>query len=164
MTEAAVVAPAPSTSSSTPAANVAFLEALGSGLFYSVNYERFIDPWHLGLRLGVSYLTIPVSKYGASDNLSIFSMPLIGSYYLRFGQHRIQFGLGATVLYTSASTDSEGDSFGGERAGLGVAGAAVVGYRYVPADGGWSFGVGFTPLLRASKFLPWGGANVGYAF
>jgi hypothetical protein len=40
-----------------------------------------------------------------------------------------------------------------------------VGYRFVPRAGGVSFGVGFTPLVRAKKgFLPWGGVQVGYAF
>jgi hypothetical protein len=68
------------------------------------------------------------------------------------------------VFYTDVATDSQGVKFDAERSGLGLAASAVVGYRYMPRDGGVSFGVGFTPLVRASKLLPWGGANVGYSF
>jgi hypothetical protein len=76
----------------------------------------------------------------------------------------VQVGLGATLIYLGASTDSTGAKFGGERSGLGVAANGVVGYRYLPRDGGISFGAAFTPLVRTSKFLPWGGVNVGYVF
>jgi hypothetical protein len=74
-------------------------------------------------------------------------------------------GLGATVIYFAASSDSTGTKFEGTGTGLGIAATGIVGYRYLPRDGGLTFGAGFTPLLRASKgFLPWGGVNVGYAF
>ena len=68
------------------------------------------------------------------------------------------------ILYTKVATDSQGTTFDGERSGPGVAATAVVGYRFIPRDGGVTFGLGFTPLVRTSRFLPWGGANVGYAF
>ncbi|MDB4940660.1 MAG: hypothetical protein JWP97_194 [Labilithrix sp.] len=155
----ALVAPA-----ETVAANAVFFEALGSGLLYSVNYERFFDRWHLGLRGGASYFTYPVSSYGRSGNLTLVSFPLLASYYVTWGRHHLQLGLGATVLYTGASSDSEGVEFSTERSGLGVAATAMVGYRYWPRDGGFSFGVGFTPLVRTTSFLPWGGASVGYVF
>lgn len=148
--------------------NVVFAEALGTGLLYSVNYERLFDaPWirgHLGLRAGASYFTYSVSSYGRSGNLVLVSVPIVASYYYGWRAHHLQVGLGATVLYTGVATDSEGTKFENERSGAGVAAAGVIGYRFMPRDGGLTFGVGFTPLLRASKFLPWGGANVGYTF
>jgi hypothetical protein len=155
--------PSPSPSART-ASNVLFGEALGSGLLYSINYERLVDSYNLGLRGGVSYFSHAVSSYGASGNLKLLTMPFVVSYYLGTPQHKLQLGLGATVIYLAASTDSQGTSFGGERSGFGVAASAVVGYRYFPRDGGLSFGAGFTPLLRTSKFLPWGGADIGYVF
>jgi hypothetical protein len=157
--------PAPETpASERTAPNVVFAEALGSGLLYSVNYERLIESWHVGLRGGVSYFTYAVSSYGSSGNLTLLSFPIVASYYLGWRSHNIQLGLGATILYTDVATDSQGTKFDGERSGAGVAAAGVVGYRYMPRDGGVTFGVGFTPLVRTSRFLPWGGANVGYAF
>jgi hypothetical protein len=73
--------------------------------------------------------------------------------------------MGFTVLYTSASTDSTGVKYEGSGVGLGLAATGVIGYRYLPHDGGFTFGAGFTPLLRPSKgFLPWGGVTVGWQF
>lgn len=146
--------------------NHVFFEALGNGLLYSVDYERLIDAWHVGLRGGLSYFTYAVSEYGGSGNLTLITAPFVASYYLGLGasHHKVQLGLGATVLYFGASTDARGAEFAGERAGLGVAATGVVGYRYLPRDGGVSFGVGFTPLVRPGSVLAWGGANVGYVF
>ena len=167
--EAPVAPDAPVAAVETPstertASNLIFAEALGSGLLYSVNYERIIDRWNLGLRAGVSYFTYAVSSYGSSGNLTLVSVPIVASYYLGWRSHNLQLGLGATILYTDVATDSQGNKFDGERSGAGVAATAVVGYRFIPREGGLSFGVGFTPLVRTSRFLPWGGANVGYAF
>ncbi|MBX3192841.1 MAG: hypothetical protein KF819_38005 [Labilithrix sp.] len=155
-------APRPETKDERTASNVVFLEGFGSGLLYSVNYERIIEPF--GLRVGVSYFTYPVSSYGKSGNLSLFTVPMMVSWYTGWESHKVQLGLGATVIYLGAATDSEGTAFGGDRAGAGIAATAFVGYRYLPKDGGLTFGAGFTPLLRGSKALAWGGANVGYTF
>jgi hypothetical protein len=158
----APAAPPPTRERTSP--NVVFAEALGSGLLYSVNYERIIDAWNVGLRGGLSYFTYAVSSYGSSGNLTLVTFPVVASYYLGWRSHHLQLGLGGTVLYTDVATDSQGTKFDGERSGVGVAATGVVGYRFIPRDGGLSFGVGFTPLVRTSRFLPWGGANVGYAF
>jgi hypothetical protein len=166
---AAVAEPPAPTSTVVPpdqhtAPNSIFFEAFGSGLLYSLNYERFIEKYDVGLRAGASFFTYAVSSYGSSGNLTLVSFPLVASYYLGWAKHKIQLGLGATVLYLAASSDSRGQTFDSERSGLGLAASGVVGYRYLPRDSGFTFGVGFTPLIRASKFLPWGGINAGYAF
>lgn len=159
----ASVAPVPVVAPRT-ASNVIFAEALGNGLLYSVNYERIIDSWSIGLRAGASYFTYPVSSYGRSGNLTIVTFPLVASYYVGLPRHKLQLGLGATILYTGVSSDSTGTKFESERSGGGVSATGVIGYRYLPTDRGFSFGAGFTPLLRSSRFLPWGGANAGYIF
>lgn len=159
--------PPPPPASDTPqrtASNTVFAEALGNGLLYSVNYERIIDSWNIGLRIGASYFSYPVSSYGASGNLKLATFPMVASYYLGTPRHKLQVGLGATILYLGVSTDSAGTKYEGDRSGGGVAATGVVGYRYLPPDQGFTFGVGFTPLLRTSRFLPWGGANAGYIF
>jgi hypothetical protein len=159
----AAAAPAPAVATRT-ASNVIFAEALGNGLLYSINYERIIERWNIGLRIGGSYFTYAVSTYGKSGNLKLATFPLVASYYFGTPRHKVQLGLGATILYTGVSSDSTGTKFESERSGGAVSATAVVGYRYLPPDGGFSFGVGFTPLLRASAFLPWGGAHAGYIF
>ncbi len=161
--ESAAAAPAPVVAART-ASNVVYAEALGNGLLYSINYERLLESLHVGIRAGVSYFTYPVSSYGSSGNLTLATFPLVASYYFGTPRHKVQLGLGATILALGVSSDSTGTKFQGERSGGGVAATAVVGYRYLPPDRGFSFGVGFTPLLRSGRFLPWGGANAGYVF
>jgi hypothetical protein len=161
--EPAGVAAAPSATART-ASNVLFAEALGNGLLYSINYERIIDSWNIGLRVGASYFSYAVSSYGKSGNLKLATFPLVASYYFGTPQHKLQLGLGATVLYSGVSSDSTGTKFESERSGGAVSATAVVGYRYLPPTRGFSFGAGFTPLLRESRFLPWGGATAGYVF
>lgn len=150
------------------APNVVFAEALGSGLLYSVNYERRLPWFELGLRAGASFFTYAVSSYGGSGNLVLVSFPLQVTYdpsfSARYPAHRLHAALGATVLYLDAASDSRGTSFGGDGAGLGVAAAGALGYRFLPPDGGFTFAVAFTPLVRPTGFLPWGGASAGWAF
>ena len=168
MTEAApppaIVAPAPP-ERAWAASNAIYAEPLGNGLIYSMNYERFLRDWHVGLRAGASFFTYGISQAQGSGNLTILTFPLVASYYLGPRRHKLQLGLGATVLYVDVSSDSQGIKYEGSGTGLGVAATAVVGYRYIPPCRGLTFGVGFTPLVRPQKgILPWGGANVGYAF
>jgi hypothetical protein len=155
------VAPAPDAT----AKNAVFFEGLGSGLLFSVNYARYLPEWHLGLRAGVSFITYKVSRAAGSGNLVLGTLPLLASYYIGPPRHKLELGLGATIIYFSASSDATGTKFEGAGTGLGVAASGVIGYRYLPAVSGFTFGAGFTPLLRATKgFLPWGGASAGYAF
>jgi len=145
-------------------ANVVFAEALGNGLLYPINYERVFGDRSYGLRAGASYFTHSVSTYGGSGNLVLVSFPLVASYYVGWEQHKVQLGLGATILYLGASTDSQNVKFESDKAGLGVAATGVFGYRYMPRASGLVLGAAFTPLLRPGKLLPWGGVNVGYVF
>lgn len=148
-----------------PARNAIFAEVLGNGLLYSINYERMVPDWNIGLRAGASFIAYQVSDASGSGALRLISFPIVASYYWGTTAHKLQLGLGATILSFAASTDSTGTKFSGDVDGLGVAATAVVGYRYWPYEHGISFGIGFTPLLRTTKgLLPWGGADFGYAF
>jgi hypothetical protein len=143
--------------------NAVFVELLGSGLVYSINYERILATVPVGLRAGASFFTYKVSQAMGSGNLTLATFPLLASYYLGVACHKLELGLGATFLYSVASSDANGIQYGDS--GLGVAASGVVGYRYLPDVRGVTFGAGFTPLVRPGKpFLPWGGVNVGYAF
>jgi hypothetical protein len=148
-----------------PASNVVFFEPLGNGLLYSLDYERFLSPAPFGLRAGASFFTWQVSSSQGAGNLTLATFPFVASFYYGPAPHKLQLGLGATILYFGASTDSTGAKYEGSATGLGFAATGVVGYRYLPPDGGFTFGVGFTPLYRTQKgFLPWGGASAGWAF
>jgi hypothetical protein len=168
---AAEVAPAPPGTAARPepapgqAPNAVHLELLGSGLLYSLNYERMLPAYNIGLRAGFGFVTYKISNGYGAGNLTFASLPLVASWYWGSVHHKLQLGLGATVLYVDAASDSTGTKFEGAGTGLGLAATAVIGYRYTPAHDGVTFGAGFTPLARPAKgFLPWGGAYVGYAF
>ncbi len=164
-TSSAVVAAAPQASAGPD--NQVFLELLGNGLLYSLNYERFLTAWNqrFGVRGGASFITYKISSANGAGNLVLASVPIVASWYGGSSAHKLQLGLGASALYVSAATDATGQKFSGSEEGLGIAATAVVGYRYLPRDGGFTFGIGFTPLLRSGRgFLPWGGASGGVAF
>jgi hypothetical protein len=163
---AAPAAPAPPTAGDEEnARDAVYFEVLGNGILYSVNYERFLPRYNLGLRGGASFITYKVSSASGSGNLTFATWPLVVSYYWGLPRHKLQLGLGATILYFDASSDSTGTKIEGAGTGFGVAATAVIGYRYMPKNGGFTFGAGFTPLLRDPKgFLAWGGANAGFAF
>jgi hypothetical protein len=147
--------------------NQVFLELLGNGLLYSLNYERFFTAWsqRLGLRGGASFITYKISSANGAGNLVLATVPVVASWYWGPSSHKLQLGLGASALYVSAATDATGQRFSGSEEGLGIAATAVVGYRYLPREGGFTFGIGFTPLLRSGRgLLPWGGASGGFAF
>lgn len=174
LADVAIAQEAPSVASSSPmsappsfpiapASNAVFAELLGNGLLYSINYERFLWPIPIGIRAGASFFTYAVSDVSGSGNLTLLTFPITASYYWGTLHHKLQLGLGATILYTSASSDSSGTSYG--NTGLAIAATAIVGYRYLPIGRGFTFGAGFTPLLRTSRgFLPWGGVTAGYVF
>ena len=176
MTAAAIVAdaPKPLTASSVAvpgdappeeARNAVVAEVLGNGLLYSVDYERLLFGGKAGIRGGASFLTYGVSHASGSGNLVLATFPLLASYYWGSSPHKLQLGVGATLLYFSASSDATGTKFEGAGDGLDVAATAVVGYRYLPRAGGWTFSAGFTPLFRGAKgLLPWGGLSGGYVF
>ena len=147
------------------AVNAVFFEAFGNGLLYTVNYERIVPQLHAGIRVGASYFAGDIDDSNGSGKLKFASFPIVASYYLFGPTHHLQLGLGATILYLGASTDSTGTKFSGDAAGVGAALTGVVGYRYMPPKGWLDFGVGFTPLLRPSSgLLPWGGIHLGAIF
>lgn len=147
------------------AKNLVYLELLGNGGLYSVNYERMLTD-DLSARLGFSYLTFGASASsggeGGSVRGTLVTAPVMLNYTVGGKNHRAEIGAGATLVYMSASASGSGVSSSGE--GVAALGTGVVGYRYSPADGGFVFRAGFTPLVGKGGFLPWGGMSFGGTF
>lgn len=128
--------------------NAVYFEALGSGVFFTFNYERFLGDF--GIRVGA----------GAFPP-ALFAVPLTVSYLgFRSGSHCLDLG-GGGVLGGGPLADS---LFSGGRGAVGVAGTAIVGYRYAPLHKDFMFRVAFTPLLGAGEFTAWGGVAFGGVF
>jgi hypothetical protein len=162
---------------SKPAPNSVFLEGLGAGLYYSVNYERrVIDD--LGLRIGLGYVSVTASSSAggttASSSSKYLTIPISVSYLgIRSRRHGLELGAGMTLSYSSGSVSAGVSSASGS--GVTPFGTAIVGYRLHPVGGaGFQFrvgamalaakGLGFDPKPDKFGVLPWFYISFGAGF
>jgi len=135
------------------APNTIYVEFLGNGVLYSLNYDRLITSFgqlhHVGARVGVSLM--PVDTLGTQYPLLF---PIMANYLIGPKQHKLEVGAGITP---SIWFDDEWELEGR------VAFAASVGYRYHRFDNDFDFRVAFTPLFFEG-FKPWFGLSFGRAF
>jgi len=160
------IAPATVRASERSAKNSVFVEGLGPGVVYSVNYERMVHD-DLGVRAGLSYISMSASAGTTSASSTALFFPLTASYVgISSGSHALELGGGATLFYGSGSASSFGVST--EGSGMAALGSASAGYRLQPLDGGFQFRVGlstlFGPGLSLSTTDPakWGAIPWGY--
>jgi hypothetical protein len=160
--------PRPRATGDTRAANnAAFLELLGSGLFYSINYERLLADGRFGVRVGVSYASLfaqyqPLSSAYAKESQDLVTIPLIVNRYLGGASHKFQMGGGAAVFYRASPIAICPPTLRQSDTGLNAAATFVLGYRYVASAGGASLGIAWTPSVGAGGlFWLWGGVSVG---
>lgn len=161
---AAQGAPGPAPLKPLRAPNTIYVEGLGPGGLYSVNYERLIIQ-DLAVRVGFSYVSFSASAGSSSASAGLAFFPITASYIgisTASKAHCLELGGGATILYATA-TSSTGDLFA-SGSGVGVAGTAMVGYRLHPIGYGFSFRIGFSPLFGSGGFLPWGYLSLGGSF
>ncbi len=141
-----------------PAWNSIYAEALGTGLVYTLNYERLLSQ-SFGLRLGFGYLPVSAEKKnGTTVSESATSAPLTLSWF-PFGASSSKLEIGAGLSYIDLTKSVRGFP---QVNSIGYAG--IIGYRYEDEDGGFLFRAGFTPIILLGGFYAWGGASVGYAF
>ena len=151
------------------AKNAIYLDLLGPGGLYSVNYDRFFTDDISG-RIGLSYFSMSASAgvgdSSASSSTSLLMVPLTLSWtgvHSADRTHNFELGAGPVI----ANVNGSGSVTGGgatSGSGVGVAGTVLVGYRLQPADGGFVFRVGASPLFGQGGFLPWGYVSLGYGF
>jgi hypothetical protein len=137
--------------------NSVFAELGGPGIVYSINFERLLGQSNLSIRLGFSFIHIAGTFFGVTYNEADLSLPMVLNYYLGWSAHKIQLGFGFEVRHTEQDfvTGSSTD----------VLGVAIVGYRYVPPDGGVNLGIAFTPMFGGGHPLfPWGAMSLGFWF
>lgn len=134
--------------------NTLFVEALGNGLIYSVNYERFVAP-RIAIRIGGEYLG---GSFDSSESVSLGLFPVMGTVLLGEGTHHIELGAGLTFATANVDLDELGEL---DAAALPT---ATIGYRYQKPEPGFIFRIGFTPVVLDERVLPWGGISLGYAF
>ncbi len=129
------------------ARNALFLEFGGSGLLYSLNYERFVSE-AFALRVGLE------------EAIVAFVVPMTASFFVRRGNHALELGGGIVSFRDRWSDDDATDQF--------FVGTAIIGYRYLPAGGGSMLRIAFTPFLGSEAdrlgVRGWFGLAIGAAF
>jgi hypothetical protein len=168
---------APADEGDHPSPNSIYLEGLGAGLLYSINYERMVVD-EVGVRLGFSYTSFGASATSGgqttSASSSFITIPITASYIgIRSRKHALELGGGATIAYASGSASGVGASSSGS--GAMPYGLVMVGYRLHPVDrAGFQFrvglmalggqGLGFSNDPRNFGVLPWGYLSLGASF
>lgn len=143
------------------ARNAVYLELLGHGVLYSLNYERVLLP---RVRGRIGYATFGTSTPprdggdGEWDRHALVVAPLTVSY-LHGTTHHLEVGGGGVLLYASNVTEAPGD----ERAAP-LAPAGLVGYRYQPAGEELLVRVAYTPSVLRGTLHNWVGIAIGYGF
>jgi hypothetical protein len=155
------------------AKNFVYVEALGSGGLFSINYDRLFSPtW--AVRVGFSALSPTISNLDAGvatfTKLSLTTIPITSAYLINFpdSPHHFELGGGITILLGSLTVDvsNAGYTF---TALNGAGGQLLAAYRFQPKYGGFSFRAAFTPFFVAVPGLPpiafpWGGVSFGGTF
>jgi hypothetical protein len=137
--------------------NSVFMEALGNGGLFSINYERGFASSVYG-RLGFGSWT---SQFMGSDT-KMTTFPVMVSYFTGHGKSHAELGGG--ILLGSAKDDIGSNSI------LDL--TSFIGYRYQSPGRGILFRVGLTPFLSLDNeanypdkgFFLSGGVSIGYHF
>ncbi len=176
-------AAAPETPAPPPAAdqedertanNAVYLEGLGPGLLYSINYDRSFGDF--AARVGFGYVSLSASAVEETSSgpvtttasASFFTVPITVSY-LGIGskRHMLELGAGATIMHAGAGASTI-DASSSDTANGGITTVlpvAIVGYRYQPPHGGFLFKGGISPIIAGSTaVLPWPYIALGGTF
>jgi hypothetical protein len=145
---------------------VAFIELLGAGGLYSINYDMRTakgkrDGW--GFRVGVEKVVANITDTSVSgvvekSRISFTAIPIVLNYL--FGKRKgfLELGVGATYFKFKGESNSIStieryqeetfnQSFGS------IIGSFNIGYRHVPYKNGFMYRVALTPLLIEDNFV-----------
>lgn len=148
-----------------------FLEILGSGGVYSINYDfRFnkeiINKW--GLRTGIEYLPLNTVNYsGDLLKYSTILFPFMINYLAGKKNKFLELALGAVYVVKWRNGKLQAQEYeyficNINRRIPNVYGAFSIGYRYQTIKGKIIWGASVTPLVGNSFIIPNIGIKIGY--
>ncbi len=126
--------------------NAVYVELLGNGGLYSVNYERKLIP-ALRVRLGAGGWT--TDSFWSDAETRIRTFPMMLHLVPGGGAHRLEAGIGLLPGHRGRERDV------GQSGGF-VSLIGMVGYRYEPPQRRFVFRAGFTP------FYGFGDSSIAY--
>lgn len=146
-----------------------YAELGGPGILFSANIDTRFAKSHLGwgMRAGLGFVTAsdaeydPVLGYSVWETYSVVTVPVQVNYVFGKGNspHTFEAGAGFTV----AGRKLDILEFYDERQ-ASFFGTASFMYRRQPANGGFTWRIGFTPLIAKGYIQPSGAAGVGFNF
>lgn len=149
--------------------NSFFAELGGPGILFSANIDKRFNksPLGLGGRIGLGFITTdewaydPILGYTYGDVKSIVTLPIQLNYLFGKPNSVSAFEVGAGVTFTGKKIDvfNYNDS-----KKTSIYGNASFMYRRMPKDGGFSWRLGFTPIIGNGYIQPSGAVSVGYNF
>ena len=150
---------------SQTAAKSVYFELGGAGIA-SVNYDMRLQKKEdgLGFRAGIGGFAIRYDDgNGGYERDGILTVPLEVNYLLgKDNRHYFEVGAGATIVNISNKSSSinyDDETFNG------TFGHLYFGYRLQPANGGFLFRAGITPIFGKGYFIPYyAGVSFGYKF
>jgi hypothetical protein len=149
------------------ARNAVYLELLGNGGLYSVNFERILNDT-LALRVGFATWNSPAIFYDGTPPDRFTTVPVTVSYLLGGGERKLELGGGVTFGRETRdrfSSDKKSSSFSNL--------TGVIGYRSQPPGRGYLFRAGVTPFYSFDQgedaypdpgFTLSAGVSFGYRF
>jgi hypothetical protein len=149
------------------ARNAVFLELLGNGGLYSVNYERMLSDT-LALRVGFATWNSPALFYEGTPPDRFTTVPVTVSYLLGGGERKLELGGGVTFGRETRNRFS-GDKKNSSFSSL----TGIIGYRSQPPGRGYLFRAGVTPFYSFDQgdeaypdpgFTLSAGVSFGYRF
>jgi len=145
-----------------------YAELGGPGILFSANIDKRFTKSNLGWggRIGLGfvsgYIVPDTGNYYYNDNLSsVVTIPVQVNYI--FGKpnspHTFEVGAGLTVTGKKIEVF---DFYDKKRSSL--FGTASFMYRRQPLNGGFTWRIGFTPIIAKGYIQAFGGVSVGYNF
>lgn len=145
------------------AAHSVFVEALGSGGYYSVNYDRYLfesrKAW-FSIRAG---LCVMYPKITSSGTRALeYRIPVMLNRIQGKANNHFECGIGLGMYNGYVTPELSNEA---KRKSLAII-DTFIGYRFQKKDGGLMFRIGATPFFVISEraFVPWGGLSFGYNF
>lgn len=131
--------------------NAVFIELIGNGGLYSLNYEyQFLNKGlgRVGICIYPEAVTVPIMLGQLVGQLKDF----------------LELGVGVTPIFYDGGSESN--------SGKALFLTGTIGYRYQKPDGRFLFRIGFTPLINIyepnnedfDSFIPLGGISFGFRF
>ena len=146
-----------------------YAELGGPGILFSANIDSRFKPSHLGLggRAGIGFVTASEEKYNPEtgyseyEDASVLTVPVQLNYIFGKGNSPHTFEVGGGLTFVGRKLDIM-NFYGDKKSNL--FGTFSFMYRRQPVDGGFTWRIGFTPLVAQGYIQPFGAVGVGYNF